>query len=1187
MERWWCRLRSRSELLILFFLLTVLLLAGRALGGPVCSCQGGTDAGSYCGYGQLTDNDGSGAKQDWTCDISCSKLIPGPGPIRWEYFIDRVEIYFLRSSSSGHGTYSYSGASTLTFEECYYNLDGSLTCKSIWSPRSFSSSNSISFSSYYTGDQGPDDRGLATLDSGYYLFRLGSSRSSYRSHLEVYWGSASAWNSIYFWLTAVTYNLGVTARVEGQAIGNGFVGGFDVSGNLVSGKLTFSGGNVSGTITGSGRPGTSYAESVPRVISLYPVKRVLSGRWNPGTGDFTTQDSYTGTFNISYTWSFTSGGGQYQAWLYACKEDTCRQLYYIYDSGSGGSVTISNVQLNGEKLRAVAQAWSIDLDPSGNYYKSYTGGSLQVSIIGNTPVSLYFAYWDTPGGRVYNTTLTGTLNSDTQVTAVYTPLILGIVAEVANYTLPQGVEVSGSVAVSGTVSGLLNFSRSTFPRTSVLVRSLAEGAPYAVFVPSSAAFGLVRSSDRFSATTKACMNVGPGRIEFTQYLAPVSFSTGGRYTGLFNVVASWTISGGYSPFFVYTASLEACGAGGCRLLASSAMQGASGTLMVSGVSLSNESLRLTLGYNVSQQGFCASVLVSATVQLSDSIALQFAYWETPSGRVYSTTLTGTLSSNTWVTAVYAPYTLPTLNVTAEVANFTLPQSTTVSGILQVSGSPVSGILAFFGTSLRSSTLSAKAGLRSVYSESVPQFLVLTLTTDRVALLGSTMFPTTSETFYSAGNYTGTFNISISLTLVPPVSGTVSLDACTQGSSCRSLYSGSVPTQPGSLEPTVKNTQLSNERLKLSINLSSPSFITASVTLSNSSQKTFYFAYWDTPSGKVYSTTVSGSLVSSLRLTATYLPSSGINAALVLLPGMDFLPHNTTHFIPLMPGVYTVETNATVILLDASATRIYSVEGLNATVKVLSTFGEPAKVGTTRKSSRLPATTLPIVLIGNQTFYLFSLTAPETPNSTIYLKVNNSIYIYRVVAPRIEVTEIDYGWDAVRIHFNAYPSWGNYNITALLDGKELSSATASAGVLEVRYEELQGVTTPRTIELAPSWGGRLEIPGERPKLLLLPVAVELSFHNGSGRLVLTASEPRVLGVNATLRQELIAVNETPNMGKLCIKLVNASNQAVWQVCVPYPYVAEVPYPDTSGHFLEVVYVPAPTKRVIVFPWWERL
>ncbi|UNQ72705.1 hypothetical protein [Infirmifilum sp. NZ] len=534
-----------------------------------------------------------------------------------------------------------------------------------------------------------------------------------------------------------------------------------------------------------------------------------------------------------------------------------------------------------------------------------------------------------------------------------------------------------------------------------------------------------------------------------------------------------------------------------------------------------------------------------------------------------------------------PPTTYTLTVAAMIVNFTLPQGAAVSGSLQVSGSPVLGTLTFSGTSLQASK-SATASSGTSYSETVPQSLVLTLTTSGTAISVSNKYADAySAVYYSSDYYTGKFNVSGSWSITYRGGAVrVWLDACTQGGSCRNLYySGFVYSGSGSF--TVRNARLSNERLRLTIGYGYSAYVTASVTLSNSSTKTFYFAYWDTPSGKVYSSTVSGSLISSLRLTAIYSPSGSINAALALLPGMDFLPHNTTHFIPLMPGIYTVETNATVILLDASATRIYSVKGLNATVKVLSAFGETAKVGTTRKASRLPAATLPIVLIGNQTFYLFSLTAPETPNLTIYLKVNNSIYIYRVIAPRIEITEIDYGWDAVRIHFNAYPSWENYNITALLDGKELSSATASAGVLEVRFEELQDVTTPRSIELAPSWGGRLEIPGERLKLLLLPVAVELSFRSGGSGLVLTASEPRVLGVNTTLRQELIAVNETPNMGNLCIKLVNASNQAAWQVCVPYPYVAEVPYPDTSGHFLEVVYVPAPTKRVIVFPWWERL
>ncbi|WP_460025295.1 hypothetical protein [Infirmifilum sp. SLHALR2] len=529
----------------------------------------------------------------------------------------------------------------------------------------------------------------------------------------------------------------------------------------------------------------------------------------------------------------------------------------------------------------------------------------------------------------------------------------------------------------------------------------------------------------------------------------------------------------------------------------------------------------------------------------------------------------------------------TLTVAAKVVNFTLPQSTSVSGSLQVSGSPVSGSLTFSGTYLQASK-SATANSGTSYSESLPQTLTLVLTTSRAAISVSNKYADAySAVYYSSDYYTGKFNVSGSWSITYQGGAVrVWLDACTQGGSCRNLYY-SGPVYGGSGSFTVANARLSNERLRLTIGYGYSTYVTASVTLSNSSTKTLYFAYWDTPSGKVYRTTVTGTLTANTQLTAVYSPSGGINAALVLLPGMDFLPYNTTHFIPLLPGVYTVETNATVILLDASATRIFSVKGMNATVKVLSTFGEPAKVGTTTKASRLPATTLPIVLIGNQTFYLFSLTAPETPNSTIYLKVNSSIYIYRVVAPRIEVTEIDYGWDAVRIHFNAYPSWKNYNVTAIIDGKELSSATASTGVLEVRYEELQGVTTPRSIELAPSWGGRLEIPGEKPKLLLLPVVVELSFHNGSSGLVLTASEPRVLGANATLRQELIAVNETPNMGNLCIKLVNASNQAVWQVCVPYPYVAEVPYPDTSGHFLEVVYVPAPTRRVIVFPWWERL
>ncbi|QOJ79681.1 hypothetical protein IG193_04300 [Infirmifilum lucidum] len=520
-----------------------------------------------------------------------------------------------------------------------------------------------------------------------------------------------------------------------------------------------------------------------------------------------------------------------------------------------------------------------------------------------------------------------------------------------------------------------------------------------------------------------------------------------------------------------------------------------------------------------------------------------------------------------------------LSVKAWVAS-----ATGVSGSLQVSGT-VSGTLAFPPNPTGPLQKSLQSG--SGYSVTAPQSFPVKLDWSALAVSCSWGYTQgdgwVSRTCTSQQIYTGTYNLTVEYSFTGGTRFYFEVDAVGPRGT-RTLYFSQVPSW-GTI--TLRNIALNGEKVSVTayanVYFDRVNYVRA--TLSNSTPVTAYFQYWQAPWGRVYSTTVTGTLSSNTELVAVYLLSNRVQEPL-LLPGMDFQPSNGTHFIPIAPGIYAVETNATVILLDLNRTRLHAVRGIKATMRVYSPYGELAKVGSRCREVRGASQSLPVVVLDNKEYYLFSLVAPDQANVTVYLKLNDTTLFYRVISPRVEVRRIEYTEDGARIIFYAWPLWDNYNVSVVLGGRLLSSSKASSGILEVKYEKLQDVMYPVEVELRASWGGQLRALGKTIKLLVVPVALRLDFHAGERSIILSASEPLVLGENASLWQKLAMLNETYTPGWLCLR-VASNGLALWKACSTYPYHLEIPYCSAGVCTLEAIYVPTATQGVIVIPWIEKL
>ncbi len=539
----------------------------------------------------------------------------------------------------------------------------------------------------------------------------------------------------------------------------------------------------------------------------------------------------------------------------------------------------------------------------------------------------------------------------------------------------------------------------------------------------------------------------------------------------------------------------------------------------------------------------------------------------------------------------SPSNLPayTLSVKAWVAN-----ASSVAGRLSISGT-VAGVLSMPPNPTDPLQRSLSAG--SSYSVTAPQNFTAYLVTSEFAV--SSSWSGGSGDYMSQKSYTGTYNVTYEWSFKEEVQYQVWLYAC-KGGNCRQLYYVYGAGRGG--RATLKNVVLDGERLRAvakgwyidwyfdpvsGLWVTREVFIggSLSVTVWNSTPATAYFRYWQTPSGRVYSATITGTLGSDTQLIAVYSLSNRAQE-LLLLPGMDFQPSNGTHFLPITPGTYIIDTNATVILLDLNKTKLHAIKGIKTVMKVHSPYGRLAKVGLRFGEARRASQSLPVVVLDNKEYYLFSLIAPDQANTTVYLRLNTTTLLYKVVSPRVEVVGIEYTEDRARIIFHAWPSWDNYNVSVILGERLLSSSPASTGVLEIEYEKLQNVTHPIEVELRASWGGLLKALGKTLKLWLVPVAPRLSFQAGEKAITLSASEPFVLGEDTPLRQKLTALNEAYTPGRLCLR-VTSHDLTLWKACSAYPYRLEVPYCSARSCTLEVAYVPAGTKGVIVVPWIEKL
>jgi len=228
-------------------------------------------------------------------------------------------------------------------------------------------------------------------------------------------------------------------------------------------------------------------------------------------------------------------------------------------------------------------------------------------------------------------------------------------------------------------------------------------------------------------------------------------------------------------------------------------------------------------------------------------------------------------------------------VTVAIANFNLPPGVTVSGSVQVTGSPISGVFTFSGTSLQvSRSVSVTSGTR--YTETVPSTFTLTLSDSSVVTVVFDHWVTPSGSVASQ-TVSGVVNsdtrlVAVYVPLQSPTIYTLSVSARIDGLSLPrgATLSGSLQVTGSPISGTLTFSGSSLQTNVLSVTVSKgtqysetvPS--TIRVTLSDGSAWFLRFMYWQTPSGNVGSTTVTGTVSSNVQLIAVYGPMAGTLSA---------------------------------------------------------------------------------------------------------------------------------------------------------------------------------------------------------------------------------------------------------------------------------------------------------------------
>ncbi|MEZ0345526.1 MAG: hypothetical protein ABWK01_03165 [Infirmifilum sp.] len=514
----------------------------------------------------------------------------------------------------------------------------------------------------------------------------------------------------------------------------------------------------------------------------------------------------------------------------------------------------------------------------------------------------------------------------------------------------------------------------------------------------------------------------------------------------------------------------------------------------------------------------------------------------------------------------------------------------VYGIVKLTGSPgqLGAQLSFSGPP-STNVFTVQLAENTIFSINAPATITLTVVASDqpINCLWSyfNASNSSSATCSSKTYYTGVYNLTLQYSFTGSPQYLLQVFAVTPAGVKRTIFSSQVPAS-GSV--AVKNIELYNERIEVTAyaqkGFGASNYV--KVTLSAAWTATGYFIYWLVNGAKVLSATLSGSLNTNLQISAVY-SLRGNNSTAYILPGMDFLPTNGTHFQQIKPGVYSIVTNASVVAVDPSSNRLIIFNGVNGTLLVGNPFGETVAIGSKSNKIRTPSPSLPQLLINNTRYYLLSIAAPDAPNITVFLKLNSSFFFARTIVPKIRILSIQYSKTSLSIRFNTNLNWENYNVTAQA-GHVIASVPASQGLLVIDYSRLQNITRLSSIEIFATWGGMLIIPETRLELPVVPVTFTLIFNQSGTNIKLYAEGPLVLGENLTLSKILASLNETSCLGSLYIRVLSRKNlSTLWETIVPYPFQAEIPFFNPVSQMIEVVYIPCQTSKVVLVPWIERL
>ncbi|MGB9786417.1 MAG: hypothetical protein ACPLRJ_03960 [Infirmifilum uzonense] len=516
-----------------------------------------------------------------------------------------------------------------------------------------------------------------------------------------------------------------------------------------------------------------------------------------------------------------------------------------------------------------------------------------------------------------------------------------------------------------------------------------------------------------------------------------------------------------------------------------------------------------------------------------------------------------------------------------------PPGYAIYGTITLSGEPsqLNVNLVFEGsTTSKSISLQLKEGTRYILRAPSETTLLVRKTLTKYCSWDETNSSSTIRTCSSGEYYTGSFDITLSFSFTSRIYS-LRINAVSVTGLRKTLYTGFLI--PGNGTIVLRNITLEAETIDVSAQLDSNTKGFLKLTLEGQSQDKVFFDYWLIGSTKIQTNSLTGTINSNIYVRAVYSLSQKAPVT-YLLPGMDFQPANGTHFIPIKPGVYTFSTNASLILLDTTRSKIITLQGASGSLIVSEQYGECARAGTKTVKDRTPSIKLPLFQNGSSKFYLFSIMAPEKPNMAVYLKLNDSVYYFRTIVPVISIKEIKYSLNKAEIIFTSFPPWENYNVTASYNDLILTTVPASNGRLTINYSLLQNVTRISRIKIYASWGRNLLIPNTTLELILVPVSTPVTFTKVNGDTKLLWGEPVVLGEKRTLREKLFTLNETWIPGRLYVRLISRESGVVlWENEQRYLEPIIIPLYDGNRHSLEVLYVPGMTREVLVIPWLEKL